>query len=159
VETHFDIGQGAIAAEVRGGGRAVVDAGPRFELREASIDIELNESPIAPGALGVRIEAPVARYASAELLIERPRAEIKSAGSSHIQIEGSFAADTLALSGGDVLAVRTPALEVSLAGDSVPGGEATVKAHAPALDAGLEGQTLRMEELSAEAYGLTMRAS
>jgi len=159
VETRFRLDQGGLSADVQGRGHALVDAGPRFELREAVLDVVVEDMPPGAGTLGVRIEAPSARYASADLQIERPRLEIKSGGGSHIQIEGSFAAAALALGADDALAVTTPAIELALAGDAVPGGRAELKAQAPALEASLEKRTLRMEDVSGEAYGLTLRAS
>jgi len=159
VETRFRLDQGGLSADVQGRGHALVDAGPRFELREAVLDVVVEDMPPGAGTLGVRIEAPSARYASADLQIERPRLEIKSGGGSHIHIEGSFAAAALALGADDALAVTTPAIELALAGDAVPGGRAELKAQAPALEASLEKRTLRMEDVSGEAYGLTLRAS
>ena len=70
VETRFRLQQGDSAAEVKGRGRAVVAAGPLFELREAAFDIGLEGTPSGAGALDVRFEVPSARYEGADLRLD-----------------------------------------------------------------------------------------
>ena len=67
--------------------------------------------------------------------------------------------DAIALAGGDALELTAPAVELALDGDSVPGGRARLEARAPFVETTLEGQALRMDEMSGEVYGVTFSAS
>jgi AsmA protein len=159
IETRFLVEQGAFAAELRGRGEATVGTDASFELRDATIDVAMEDAPFGAGALDVQIETPVALYTGTDLRVERPRVKIEGASGSRLQVDAALAADALSLSGGDALAVTAAVFDLAFAGDAVPGGRARLVAQAPALNGSLDEGTLGTEEMNGEVYGVIWRAS